>query len=548
MLQCDVSLSRGRFSFAFVAVAVAASCTVDDVDLSGKRCPCSAGYVCDAPTQRCFAGRAPALSAVDAATTQPIAFQVPARLRVARGGHVSLEVIAVVAPPLEPFAATLRGLPSTLPFDPPLLQMTSERGTFDIRAALDAPLGETSFVVHAFRATDDGGVDREVIVEVTPQPGSIDESFGSGGVAVADMSVHVRPAGLDDGFAVCNRLGDEAADVIAFDDVMARRSSFGQGGAFHWPASCDALLFGNGKLVVVGGAQRNGTTSQYDAIAIQRLDGNGQADPDWNGGKLALFSFGSSHVVSAAALQSDGSVLVVVKVDGAESRLVRMGPTGARDDTFGSNGAVTISNDPGSWFTSVIVLPNGTSLVGGTANRFVLPPVTTVRALTASGTPATSFGQGGTAVVTHPGGWFDASDFFASGDALIGLGLAYPATNTPASGSRSFRLDATGALDPGYGNAGVAEWPRTRFASGLHLAEGDLLLGSDARQLVVVRTNQAGALDPTFANVGRDVGANVVALGLVARANHIFALGRTTVAPSDGGATASALVGTRLWR
>ena len=38
---------------AVVLVAALASCTLDDVDLTGKRCPCATGWVCDPITNRC---------------------------------------------------------------------------------------------------------------------------------------------------------------------------------------------------------------------------------------------------------------------------------------------------------------------------------------------------------------------------------------------------------------------------------------------------------------------------------------------------------------
>lgn len=41
---------------AALVVLGLAACSVPDVSLEGKQCPCAAGYVCDTPTNRCFAG------------------------------------------------------------------------------------------------------------------------------------------------------------------------------------------------------------------------------------------------------------------------------------------------------------------------------------------------------------------------------------------------------------------------------------------------------------------------------------------------------------
>lgn len=38
------------------ALLLLAACSVPDVSLEGKQCPCADGYVCDTPTNRCFPG------------------------------------------------------------------------------------------------------------------------------------------------------------------------------------------------------------------------------------------------------------------------------------------------------------------------------------------------------------------------------------------------------------------------------------------------------------------------------------------------------------
>ena len=40
-------------------LAVVASCAVDDLDVTGKKCPCISGYVCDVPSNTCVLGLRP---------------------------------------------------------------------------------------------------------------------------------------------------------------------------------------------------------------------------------------------------------------------------------------------------------------------------------------------------------------------------------------------------------------------------------------------------------------------------------------------------------
>jgi hypothetical protein len=51
-------MSTGRFVFVTVfavPLALIASCSVDELDLTGKRCPCVSGFVCDLPSNTCRA-------------------------------------------------------------------------------------------------------------------------------------------------------------------------------------------------------------------------------------------------------------------------------------------------------------------------------------------------------------------------------------------------------------------------------------------------------------------------------------------------------------
>lgn len=59
-----MDLARG---WALVIAASAAGCVIDDVDLAGRLCPCSPGWVCDDRSGRCVQGRADAAGAIDAA-------------------------------------------------------------------------------------------------------------------------------------------------------------------------------------------------------------------------------------------------------------------------------------------------------------------------------------------------------------------------------------------------------------------------------------------------------------------------------------------------
>ena len=135
--------------------------------------------------------------------------------------------------------------------------------------------------------------------------------------------------------------------------------------------------------------------------------------------------------------------------------------------------------------------------------------------LKADGTPDTSFGTGGTAVIALPGGMVASggpSVLLPQPDGKVILMAGVSTTATPAASSTLVaRFDADGSADSTFGTSGVEVLDQATLgvsAAGFGYAalqpDGKIVLagGVSAQELAAVRLGQGGALDTTFGTGG----------------------------------------------
>jgi uncharacterized delta-60 repeat protein len=119
-------------------------------------------------------------------------------------------------------------------------------------------------------------------------------------------------------------------------------TTFGNGGFreinfgdLSWDHGRDAVLQGDGKIILVGISEIN---TPYDSFAVARFNPDGSLDQSFgNGGKFVMEDVGD---LEAAALQSDGK-LIALGDDSESFKLLRFNLDGSLDSTFGSGGIVT---------------------------------------------------------------------------------------------------------------------------------------------------------------------------------------------------------------
>lgn len=253
--------------------------------------------------------------------------------------------------------------------------------------------------------------------------GSPDAGFGTGGMAVTDF------AGLS----------DQAKAVF---------------------------VLGDGRILVVGQAA-TGTLSNADQdFAAVRYLSNGQLDTSFGtGGKATLNVAGRSDFVNAAALQADGSIVMVGRVftDGGSGNsdigVARLRADGSADAGFGTNGVVRLDFgiggvvppgfDGGDWDEAldVAVQPDGRIVLAGYTITAGVFRAALVR-LNATGQPDGSFGSNGLVR-------------YAAAEKLSGLALQADGrivvAGLVAQDFAIARFGASGEIDTGFGSGGLVQ-------------------------------------------------------------------------------------------
>ncbi len=357
----------------------------------------------------------------------------------------------------------------------------------------------------------------------TPSPsGALDPTFGSGGRVAASLLGGATAMALQpDGKIVV--VGE--SKVERFNADGSPDQGFGSGGQadFTFPGTFSnspqgVVIQPDGRIVVAGYIRSNAR----DDFVVVRYNANGSLDTGFGGGGQVITDFASlSARAWAVALQNDGQIVIagqaalgqLVSPDN-DFALARYTSAGTLDPTFGSGGKVTTNiGGKADWANALriqgdgkIVLAGRSAVDGGSD-----PDIALVRYNT-DGTPDRGFGSAGVAK-TDLGlgsGWKEAFDLVVQSDGKIVI-----AGQASITGQFNFllaRLDATGALDQGFGTVGVTT---TAFTSqgdvGRSIAlqaDGKIVVGGRVAFLGtsdfgVARYTGAGALDSGFGTAGK---------------------------------------------
>jgi uncharacterized delta-60 repeat protein len=405
------------------------------------------------------------------------------------------------------------------------------------------------------------GPTRAAAQEVEPQAaaGSLDPSFGNGGIVTTDFFGRVdEPAAVavqPDGKIVVAGIAF-ASDQNGYDFAVARYnhdgsldSSFGSGGKVttdffqHNDYAFSMALQPDGKIVVVGEAVM---TSTKTFAAAARYNPDGSLDVGFGTGGKATLDFGGGFgEATAVALQSDGKIAIAGVFRNLEATfesllLARLNSSGAVDAGFGNGGMITAPavksfNVP----FGVATQPGGKIVVSGySSDLSVASRVFTVLRFNASGTPDVSFGAGG----------FVTTSFFGQGDLgsnvlLLADGrivVAGTANDTQGVGNFGLaRYNADGTLDSTFGSGGkaatafsggkaAASWAALQ-ADGKIVLAGEFVDGSNTPAIALARYNSDGSLDTSFGTAGLTT-TSIFGISDLAKAVAIQADGNIVVA------------------
>jgi uncharacterized delta-60 repeat protein len=280
--------------------------------------------------------------------------------------------------------------------------------------------------------------------------------------------------------------------------------TFGEGGVGEGlPLTIDHLaLDATGRIVVAGiHSGPCGKTLPPTELAVARLLPDGRLDQSFGAGGVVLFG-GVGLKDSRAqglAVREGGGILLAGGADlGASGHLIALTGAGALDPGFGGDGLVELPNSP----RSMLTLSGGEILVAGSTSQLCCPKAGSfvLSRYLGNGSPDPSFGEGGVAQLAIA----DVNEAEDLGIAPGGKVLLAGATADADScnGGCAFapvllRIEASGTLDPSFGEGGRVSLEPPRRAPGLAFKPriADMAVTPDGRALLA---GEAGRSSDAF--------------------------------------------------
>jgi uncharacterized delta-60 repeat protein len=355
------------------------------------------------------------------------------------------------------------------------------RVTIPVSGIADAAQGVTLDPSGNIVLAGSAGGTKTALARVTPG-GVLDGAFGTGGIALNDLSVN-----LGDSLRAIVRMGDgryvgcgtffsagTATDFVVarfnadgsldgtFDGVGYAVTSFlqsGAGGSLF--DQCNAVaLQADGMIVSAGFTAETGPNH----VALTRHTASGALDSAFgSGGKVdvsAAFGASGNSEARALAIQPDGKLLVAGYASGpgnSEFLIARLNVNGTLDTGFGGSGVVRTPVGTGEDIANAMVLqPDGRIVLGGSAiaadgrRDFALARYTSAGVLDAT------FGSGG--LVMTPVGPSDDIAYTLvrmPWGRLVAAGSARVSTGGPGTDVALVAYNANGTLDHYFGDAGT---------------------------------------------------------------------------------------------
>src|ERR1051326_7479190 len=316
-------------------------------------------------------------------------------------------------------------------------------------------------------------------------------------------------------------------------------NSFGTGGytatqIFNTSAAAKAIARqADGKYLTAGVLNYAYHTSDDDIVLV-RYNANGSTDNTFgtNGIVRTNFAQGTDDIANAVAIQSDGKI-VIAGQSVTNFALARYNTDGTLDNTFGTGGMITtIFGSSSSAANGIVVLPgNKIVAVGNAGSDFALARYNT------DGTLDNTFGTGGKVT----------TDFTSTGDVALSVALMNDGRLVVSGYTVNFngeefalaRYNSNGTLDNSFGNGGklntVIVTPtatEAMAASVLLQPDGKIVAcgtswpdGSTWEHFALVRYSSNGVPDNSFGNGG----IVITAFGTTGNASA-----RAAVLQSDG--------------
>ena len=344
--------------------------------------------------------------------------------------------------------------------------------------------------------------------------GNLDSTFGIGGIVTTTTFGPI--AIQSDGKIVMGNNGN----LIRFTINGSIDATFGIGGKSTTAKNIYAtsLTIQKDGKYVMGGVSQNSFKNDF---ALVRYNTNGSLDSTFGTGGIVSTSIGFSSIVYSIAIQSNGKILVG-GLSGNDTvyvfALARYTTNGSLDNTFGNGGIVTMAIGTSSLLFSVAIQSDGKIIAVGTIYT-TMSKMCLVR-YTTNGSLDNAFGI----VTTTNTGKKTCLDDRGNATAIQSDGKIIVA-GTSDQKYTLIRYNTNGSLDATFGIGGIV-------ATDICYAINSIAIQSDGKILAagqgspLIRFNTNGSLDPTFGNGG----SAIISSGYIANAVTIQNDGKIIVA------------------
>ncbi len=411
-------------------------------------------------------------------------------------------------------------------------------------------------------ASDGIGSNSKIALARYDSHGVLDAAFGDGGKVatsiasqsgVFDAAIQADGKILVAGYSVSLTTGNGQFTVIRYSAAGSIDTSFGSGGIAivdfgGSSGACSIATQADGKIVVAGYVWS--AQSQGD-FALARLNDDGTPDISFDGdGKATTVISAGQDRGEGVVIQPDGKIIVAGTTDSYAHALSRYNADGSLDTTFSDDGVVTGSG----YSPSVALQADGKILVGGILylggynNDFVLSRYG------ADGSLDVTFGVNGT--VSTPIGAVNDSAYAIAVQVdgkIILVGQSVTAAPDSYSDIAVLRYNPDGSLDNSFSGDGISITQygtgyRSAYANTVALQEDGKIVvagtgydGVSGQDFLTARYNIDGTLDYTFASATAGLQGNAIHIeggnAIVLEPNIRVADAELTLAHNYAGAT-----------
>lgn len=289
--------------------------------------------------------------------------------------------------------------------------------------------------------------------------GSLDSSFGNGGVAPTDFPAEAVAVDVDGTIVIAGDGGTDGFVLARFTQEGYPDETFGTYGEVRTPIGASGGASGlairlNGKIVAAGSAS-DGTR---DEVALVQYNEDGSLDRTFGNGGIVLTDAAAPEgknvsYAFAIVLQRNGKAVVAGGTDctdghcGCSAVVLRYLRNGSLDPTFGADGEVNADFPSCSNAFAVAVAPSGKIVVGGASHGFALAR------LNPDGSPDKDFGKDGLVIDSPAVGDLVAGVAVTADGKVVAAGVVRLGGGDYQLGLARYKSD--GQLDKSFGRRGV---------------------------------------------------------------------------------------------